>query len=68
MNTQLNVEGMVCEGCSDAVHRVVTAIDGVSAASVDHVTGATSVEHDAGVETAALVAAIRGAGFDVAAD
>ena len=66
MQTQLQVTGMVCEGCSAAVQRVVTALGGVQQAQVDHVSGDTRIEHDDTVALTAIAEAIRDAGFDVA--
>ena len=66
MQTQVQVTGMSCEGCSAAVERVVGALDGVRAAQVDHVSGDAHIEHDDTVALAAIAQAIRDAGFDVA--
>ena len=66
MQTQLQVTGMVCEGCSAAVQRVVTALGGVQQAQVDHVSGDARIEHDETVPLATIAEAIRDAGFDVA--
>ena len=66
MQTQLQVTGMVCEGCSAAVQRVVTALGGVQQAQVDHVSGDARIEHDETVALTAIAEAIRDAGFDVA--
>ena len=66
MQTQVQVTGMVCEGCSAAVQRVVTALNGVQEARVDHVSGDAQIEHDDTVELATIAGAIRDAGFDVA--
>ena len=66
MQTQIQVTGMSCEGCSAAVERVVGALDGVQAAQVDHVSGDARIEHDDSVALAAIAEAIRDAGFDVA--
>ena len=59
------VTGMVCSGCSDTVARVVTALDPVSDAQVDHETGKAQVTHDGSVDADAVYAAIRDAGFGV---
>ena len=65
MQTQVQVTGMSCEGCSAAVERVVGALDGVRAARVDHVSGDAHIEHDDTVALATIAGAIRDAGFDV---
>ena len=66
MQTQVQVTGMSCEGCSAAVERVVTALDGVQQAQVDHVSGDARIEHNDTVALATIAEAIRDAGFDVA--
>ncbi len=58
------VTGMVCSGCSDTVQKVVTALPAVSAAQVNHETGAATVTHD-GADAEAVYTAIRDAGFGV---
>lgn len=65
MQTRMQVTGMVCEGCSAAVERVVTALDGVREARVDHVSGDARIEHEDTVALAAIAKAVRDAGFDV---
>ncbi len=62
---EFRVDGMVCEGCSGAVRKAVTALAGVAGANVDHRTGAATVNHDAAVEPDAIYTAIRDAGFGV---
>ena len=66
MQTHVQVTGMVCEGCSAAVERVVTAVAGVQEAQVDHVSGNARIEHDETVALTTIAEAIRDAGFDVA--
>ena len=62
---ELKVEGMVCDGCSQAVRNVVQAVAGVSDAAVDHEAGTANVAHTGGVDVDAVFDAIRDAGFDV---
>lgn len=66
MQTEIQVTGMVCEGCSAAVERVVTAVGGVQKAQVDHVSGSARIEHDDSVALTTIAEAVRDAGFDVA--
>lgn len=47
INTVLNVEGMSCSHCVNAVTKAVGALDGVSAVQVDLEGKTVSVEHDA---------------------
>ena len=67
--TDLNVQGMSCQGCVASVTRVLKAVPGVDgrrrhAASAD----AQRVTYDpARTDVAALAAAIEGAGYAVAA-
>ena len=62
---EFRVTGMVCSGCSDTVTRVVTALEPVSDAQVNHETGKAQVTHDGTVDADAVYAAIRDAGFGV---
>ena len=61
---EFQVTGMVCSGCSETVARVVGVVSGVSAANVDHESGAAVVDHDS-ADAEAIYAAIRDAGFGV---
>ncbi len=58
----LVVEGMTCASCVGRVERALKAVPGVTAASVNLATESAHVEGLAGVP--ALVAAIKGAGYD----
>ncbi len=57
------VDGMSCEHCRTAVTAEVTQVDGVDAVDVDLDAKLVRV-HGAGVEQAAVVAAIDEAGYD----
>jgi len=57
------VPDMSCQHCIDAITKEVTAVDGVSACSIDLETKQVTV---VGGDHAAVVAAIDEAGFDVA--
>ena len=43
----LKVSGMTCEGCAEAVKARLLKLEGVKAATVNHKTGAVTVEYDA---------------------
>ncbi|MEO8566383.1 MAG: cation transporter [Betaproteobacteria bacterium] len=63
----LKVEGMSCGGCVASVTRVLTALPGVSDATVSLQGGTAQVSFDeARVNPAALRAAIESAGYEVA--
>ena len=57
------VSGMSCEHCRTAVTTEVSAVSGVSGVDVDLETKLVRV-HGAGVDSAAVVAAIDEAGYD----
>lgn len=60
--TQYSVPDISCEHCVNAITAEVSALDGVSGVNVDLDTKIVSV---AGGDTAAIVAAIDEAGYDV---
>jgi len=62
---EFEVTGMVCDGCSDNVKKVVGAIAGVSDVSVDHESGTASATLGGGATKDAVFAAVRDAGFGV---
>ncbi|MBU6485272.1 MAG: heavy-metal-associated domain-containing protein [Betaproteobacteria bacterium] len=65
---KLDVQGMTCQGCVASVTRVLRAVPGVEGAAVTLQPGAATVTFDpARTDVAALGAAIREAGYDVAA-
>ena len=63
---EFRVRGMECAGCAGTVRDALLARTGVTGASVDFATGLATVEgrEAAAVEPAAVIAAIRAAGFD----
>jgi Cu+-exporting ATPase len=61
--SELAIEGMTCAGCVARVERALRAVPGVTTASVNLVTGRARVEHVAGLDRAALVAAVAKAGY-----
>ncbi len=61
------VTGMVCQGCSHSVERMVVALDGVEDAAVDHRAGTASVTCAPRVAPEAVHDAVRDGGFGVRA-
>ncbi len=64
--TTHKVIGMTCDHCVNAVTQEVTAIDGVTAVSVDLSAGEVAVTSDSELDMAEFAAAIDEAGFEVA--
>ena len=63
MNIKLQIDGMHCGGCQNAVRRVLTSVPSVSAVTVDLAAGSASVEAGADVDPARLVSAVEQAGY-----
>jgi Cu+-exporting ATPase len=61
---ELRVTGMTCAGCVSHVERALKGVPGVEAAEVNLVTERATVTAGAGVEPAALVAAVARAGYE----
>jgi copper chaperone len=57
----LAVTGMTCQGCVNAVTRVLSRVPGVRRVSVDLASGRAVVEGDAAAD--AVLAAVRKAGY-----
>jgi copper chaperone len=65
-NVTLNVEGMSCSHCVNAVTKAVTALDGVSGVSVSLEEKTVSVDFDeAKVSLDSIKEAIEEEGYDV---
>ena len=62
--TTLDVQGMTCQSCIRDV-REALSVEGVARVDVRVDDGRVEVEHDARVSEAALIAAVRAAGYDV---
>ena len=63
---ELNVTGMTCGGCENAVRRVVSSIDGVASVQASHQANRVTVEYDAAkADRAAIAQAIQNAGYNV---
>ena len=64
----LNVNGMTCGGCENAVKRAVSMVGGVSAVTASHKDHRVTVDFDAAkTNRAAIEKAIETAGYEVAA-
>ncbi|GGO22198.1 heavy metal transport/detoxification protein [Microbispora rosea subsp. aerata] len=66
MTSTYTVTGMTCGHCVSSVSEEVGAVPGVTGVQVDLATGLLTVESEGGVDDAAIVAAVREAGYDVA--
>jgi copper chaperone len=65
ITARLSTTGMHCRSCSMMVDMTVGEIEGVSDVRTDHATGETVVTYDdAQTSLEAIVAGIRGAGYD----
>lgn len=64
----LQIGGMVCESCSQAITAALQKLPGVHEVQVDHVSGKAVIRHDAARSPRAeLVAAVTRLGYSVAA-
>ena len=64
----LNVTGMTCGGCENAVRRVVSTIDGVTSVTPSHKENRVVVDYDGAKATREQIErAIRQAGYTIAA-
>ncbi len=61
------IGGMTCGGCALNVENALLAVEGVSSAKVDHVSGTAQVDSDGNSPKQVMEAAIRTAGYDVGA-
>ena len=64
--TVVRVEGMDCASCAATVERRVSALSGVSKATVNFAAGRLDAEHDPGLALEELEGAVRAAGYGVA--
>ena len=66
MKTVINVEGMSCDHCVQAVTKAVTALPGIGSVAVDLKAGTVSVEHDPEIaDFTTIKAEIEDQGYDV---
>ena len=61
--TRFSVTGMTCGHCEMSVREEVQEIAGVTDVEVSHETGQLVVTSEAGVDSAAVVAAVEEAGY-----
>ncbi len=66
LGTTLQIAGMTCASCVLRVEKTLKSVSGVTNVSVNLATEQATVSADASVSTAALVAAVGKAGYDVA--
>src|SRR5215218_1082631 len=64
--TVVRVEGMDCASCAATVEKRVSALPGVSKATVNFAAGRLDAEHDLGLSQEDLEGAVRAAGYGVA--
>jgi Zn2+/Cd2+-exporting ATPase len=64
--TVVRVEGMDCASCAATVEKRVSALTGVSKATVNFAAGRLDAEHDPGLSQEDLEGAVRAAGYGVA--
>lgn len=65
--SELQIGGMVCASCSQAITAALQQLDGVRAVEVDHVSGRAVIHHDpARCPRATLVDAVTRLGYTVA--
>jgi heavy metal translocating P-type ATPase len=64
----IGVEGMSCASCVARIERAVEAVPGVREASVNLATGRARVRSNAETEIAAIVSAVRAAGYEPLAE
>ena len=68
MQTKLKITGMSCSGCSDAVERVLSRLDGVQEVEISLGTGEAQITHDDGASLEIMVLAVAKAGYSAEAD
>ncbi len=68
MKTKLKITGMSCSGCSDAVERVLSRLDGVHEVEISFDTGEAQVTHEAGASLENMVGAVAKAGYSAEAE
>jgi Cu+-exporting ATPase len=63
IRTELAIGGMTCASCVGHVSRGLRRVPGVAAADVNLATERATVEHEAGLDPATLIAAVERAGY-----
>ena len=64
----LPVAGMTCQGCANAIERVLGKLDGVESAEVNFGSRSARIAYGPAIGPAELAAAVRGAGYEVPDD
>ena len=64
MKLKFNVTGMTCAACSARVEKVTNAVTGVEKAEVNLLAGTMQVEAENTDVTAAIIQAVRNAGYN----
>lgn len=65
METTLNIQGMTCQHCQQAVEGAVSQLNGVDSAVVDLTANHVTVSHDDHVTVNQMKEAIEDQGYDV---
>ena len=63
MKVTVKIEGMMCTHCKAHVEKAISAIDGVTSVTADHVAGTATVESTREIPQAELKAAVEAAGY-----
>ena len=63
MKVTVKIEGMMCTHCKAQVEKALSAIDGVTSVTADHVAGTATVESTREIPQAELKAAVEAAGY-----
>lgn len=61
----LNVKGMMCEGCENRVQNAIKNIEGVESVKADHTTGKVKVVLNKDIEKDVIVELINDIGYEV---
>ena len=64
--TQIKVNGMVCEGCENRVKNALSTIDGIESVEANHKTGIVTVISNEEIERSVIEEKIDDIGFEVA--
>ena len=63
MKVTVKIEGMMCTHCKAHVEKAISAIDGVTSVTADHMAGTATVESTREIPQAELKAAVEAAGY-----
>ena len=64
--TQIKVNGMVCEGCENRVKNALSTIDGIESVEANHKTGIVTVISNEEIERSVIEEKIDDIGFEIA--